>query len=81
LNSSTVIAGYSPDDMAGRHNQSSQFLKALPFYDTYFTTKSYNVDELKNLGCPNVKFIENAYDPYSTSDLKDEYKETFINNL
>jgi spore maturation protein CgeB len=59
----TIIVGYSPDDMFGRHNQSRQFLHHLPFYDIYFTTKSYGVEELKNLGCPMVIFIGNAYDP------------------
>lgn len=59
----TVIAGYSPDDMLNPDNQSHQFLRALPFYDIYFTTKSYNVQELKGLGCPTVMFIHNAFDP------------------
>jgi hypothetical protein len=57
------IVGYSPDDMAGRHNQSRQFLQHLPLYDVYFTTKTYGVDELKALGCPRVEFVGNAYDP------------------
>lgn len=58
-----LIAGYSPDDMFGRHNQSRQFLQHLPLYDIYFTTKFYGVEELKNLGCPKVMFIGNAFDP------------------
>jgi hypothetical protein len=58
-----IIAGYSPDDMAARHNQSRQFLGHLPFYDVFFTTKSYGVEELAALGCPRVEFIGNAYDP------------------
>jgi spore maturation protein CgeB len=57
------IIGYSPDDMAARHNHSKQFLDCLPFYDIFFTTKSYNVPELKELGCPEVCFVDNAYDP------------------
>jgi len=59
----TIIAGYSPDDMLNPTNQSRQFLNGLPYYDIYITTKSYNVSELKNLGCKEVLFIENAYDP------------------
>jgi hypothetical protein len=57
------IVGYSPDDMNQRHSQSRQFLLSLPFYDLYATTKSYNVDELRQLGCKKLIFIGNSYDP------------------
>jgi len=57
-----IIVGYSPDDMYRKHNQSRRFLKHLSLYDIFFTTKSYNVTELKELGCRNVKFIGNAFD-------------------
>lgn len=58
----TVIVGYSPDDMFARHNQSRQFLQHLNLYDIFFNTKSYGVDELQGLGCPNVVFVGNAFD-------------------
>lgn len=58
-----MLVGYSPDDMAGRHNQTSRFLSSLPYYDIYFTTKSYNVKELTHLGAREVKFVGNGYDP------------------
>ncbi len=58
-----VIAGYSPDDMFARHNQSTQFLNHLHLYDIFFTTKSYGVRELGLLGCKKVEFIGNAFDP------------------
>lgn len=61
----TVIAGYTPDDMNNRGNQSRHLLKGLPLYDIYFTTKSYGVADLKNLGCPRVEFIGNAYDSHT----------------
>jgi len=64
LQKGCVIVGYSPDDMAARHNQSSQFLGGLNLYDLYVTTKSYGVAELKALGCPHVMFCGNAYDPH-----------------
>jgi len=57
------IIGYSPDDMYARHNQSPQFRRHLPLYDLYFTTKSYGVVELKAMGCPDVAFCANAFDP------------------
>jgi len=59
----TIIAGYSPDDMAGKHNQSRSFLKCLPLHHVFFTTKSYGVKELEALGVPLTIFIGNAYDP------------------
>lgn len=59
------IIGFSPDDMMNRLNQSSDFLKGLPHYDCYVSTKSYNVSELQALGCPRVLFMENAYDPHT----------------
>lgn len=59
----TIIVGYSPDDMMAKHNQTRNFLKGMSHYDIYFTTKSYNVEELKKLGCPKVVFIGNAYAP------------------
>ncbi len=59
----TLIVGFSPDDMNGRHNQSSQFLRSLHLIDVYLTTKTYNVAELKALGCPRAVFVGNGYDP------------------
>jgi len=59
-----AIVGYSPDDMAVRHNQSPQFLGGVDLYDSYITTKSYGVEELKALGCRYVLFCGNAYDPH-----------------
>jgi spore maturation protein CgeB len=63
IHPSCVIIGYCPDDMGARHNQSGQFLRCLPWYDVYFTTKSYGVHELRSLGCPRVQFVGNAFDP------------------
>jgi spore maturation protein CgeB len=51
--------------MSARHNHSRQFLEQLPFYDIFFTTKSYNVSELKALGCPDVRYVHNHFDPHT----------------
>jgi len=59
----TIIVGYSPDDMLAKHNQTQNFLKGASLYNIYFTTKSFNVNELQELGCPKVVFVGNAYDP------------------
>lgn len=59
----TLIIGYSPDEMTRRHNQSADFLKSLPYYDAYITTKSYAVEELKELGVKKVYFVNKSFDP------------------
>jgi hypothetical protein len=64
-----VVIGFSPDDMGGRHNRSKNFDTHLPLYDAFLTTKSYNVAELRNLGCANVIFVPNGYDPLTHRQL------------
>ncbi len=67
-----TIVGYSPDNMAERHNQSQIFLNSFPYYDFYVTTKSYTVETLKGMGCKDIIFVNNAYEatfhhPYKIS--------------
>jgi hypothetical protein len=69
-NPDAQVIVYSPDDMFARHNQSAQFLSILPHIDCFITTKSFNVDELKRLGCKIVLFIDNGYDPATHRPLK-----------
>jgi spore maturation protein CgeB len=57
------IIGFSLDDMMNPANQSGRFLRSLPLYDWYITNKSYNVAELKALGCSRVVFMDNGFDP------------------
>ena len=65
-----LIVGFSPDDMHARHNQSLQFMRALPNYDAFLTTKSYNVEELERMGCRKACFIGNGYDPEAFRPLQ-----------
>jgi hypothetical protein len=58
-----LVVGYSPDDMINPANQTAAFLQALSLYDLYFTTKSFGVSELRSLGCHNVHFVGNGFDP------------------
>ncbi|WP_282164936.1 CgeB family protein [Cellulophaga baltica] len=55
------IVSFSPDNMVLRHNQSQNYLNSIPFYDFTFTTKSYILEDLKNLGAKNVVFIHKTY--------------------
>lgn len=57
------IVGYSPDDMGQRHNRMPAFDGHLADYDVFFTTKSFGVAELRQLGCANPVFVENGFDP------------------
>lgn len=59
---SVKIVNYSPDEMALRHNQSQQYLESLPYYDHIVTTKSYIIDELKDMGAKDVIFVNNAFE-------------------
>ncbi|MBM9520473.1 glycosyltransferase [Desulforhopalus vacuolatus] len=56
------ICGYSPDVMSERDNQSKRFLEHLDLYDHFFTTKSFDVENLKTLGMKSVSFVENSFD-------------------
>jgi spore maturation protein CgeB len=57
------IVSYSLDDMMQSHNQSTFYLDSIPLYDLHVTTKSYNVQELKERGAREVLFVDNAFDP------------------
>lgn len=64
----------SEDDMFQRHNQSLWYLKNLKYYDFVFTTKKYNLDELKKLGAKKTILFLDSYD--------DRYHKPFtLNNL
>jgi len=67
--SSCRILGFSPDDMYQRHNQSPQFRGHLPLYDWFFTTKSFGVAELREIGAPRVAFQDNGFDPHTHRPL------------
>ena len=54
---------YSPDDMMNPMNMKWPLRLSLPEWDTVFTTKSFNVAELRALGARNPREIGNAYDP------------------
>jgi spore maturation protein CgeB len=57
------IIGFAADDMCLRHNQSRQFVAALPHYDCFITTKPHAVAELEALGCARVLAVGNGFDP------------------
>jgi spore maturation protein CgeB len=58
------IFHFSNDDQLNPNNQSKFYLNSIKLYDTHFTTKSYNVLELLNIGAKNVFFVNNATSDY-----------------
>jgi len=74
---SAKIVSFSPDNMSLRHNQSQNYLECIPYYDFTFTTKSYAVKDLHNLGARNVFFIHKTYgeDFHYPRELSIEEKE------
>jgi spore maturation protein CgeB len=57
------VVYYSPDDVSQRHNSSRQLESCDPEWDVFFTTKSFNVPELKERGVRNPQLIGKAFDP------------------
>ena len=55
------IVSWSLDDMYGWHNRSFYYNYGLKYYDIVFSTKSYNITELKLMGAKRVEFLYQAY--------------------
>ena len=56
------LISLSEDDMFQKHNQSLWYLKGLRYYDLVFTTKEYNLKELKSLGAKETHLFLDSYD-------------------
>src|SRR3989344_1979028 len=70
---SIKLVSCSEDDMYARHNQSLFYRWGLHYYDIVFTTKTYNLTELKLLGAKKIELFLDAYDeklhrPYVLSE-------------
>ncbi|KKK97831.1 hypothetical protein LCGC14_2648820 [marine sediment metagenome] len=58
----TKLVSCSEDDMYARHNQTYYYRSGLPYYDVVFTTKIYNITELKTLGAKRPVLFLDSYD-------------------
>jgi len=56
------LASCSEDDMFAKHNRTFFYDGGLSYYDIVFTTKIYNLEELKSLGARRTKLFLDAYD-------------------
>ena len=61
INSKTKIIFLSEDDIIARHNISHWFKLGLHNYDFIFTTKTFNINELKSIGAKQVELISDSY--------------------
>ena len=59
------IIGWSPDDIYLAHNNSPTLKAAAPYYDTFYTAKSFNIIncELKSMGFSDPRFLHQGFDP------------------
>lgn len=58
----SCLISISEDDMYAMHNRSSYYEKSLCLYDVVFTTKIYNLEELRHLGAKRTEFFLDSYD-------------------
>jgi spore maturation protein CgeB len=61
INSMTTLIFFSEDDIMARHNSSHWFKLGLHNYDFVFTTKKFNINELKSIGASQVELISDSY--------------------
>ena len=61
VNPSCVLVSVSEDDMIAKHNYSAYYAECLPLYDIVFTTKTYNIEELKDAGAQKVLFFQDSF--------------------
>ncbi len=57
------IVACSEDDMYAVHNRTLWFTRCIPLYDVIFTTKVYNLEELKTLGARATALFIDAFAP------------------
>lgn len=75
----TKLISVSEDDMFAKHNRSIYYALGLKHYDVIFTTKVYNLEELKSLGAKRTELFLDAYDEelHKPMKLLEEEKKRF----
>jgi spore maturation protein CgeB len=74
-----ILAFYTPDDIIAPHNLSFIFRHTFADWDVFFTTKTFNLLELRERGVRNPVLVGKAYDPdlhrpYNREDVGDDYE-------
>lgn len=73
------LINVSEDDMYARHNRSWYYTHGLPLYDMVFTTKAYNLEELRRLGARRTELFLDSFDEtvHRPMELSEEDKKKF----
>ena len=58
-----VLANYLTDDPWNARLRASWFFKSIIEYDAIFSPRTANLEDLRRLGCRNVKYLPFAYEP------------------
>ncbi len=58
------LVSCSEDDMYAKHNRSKYYEWGLKYYDVVFTTKTYNLAELKSLGAKRTELFLDSYNEH-----------------
>lgn len=58
----TAVVNYSCDDPWNRKLGSKWHFDSLPAYDLVFTTRRANIEDLRRLGCADVRYLPFGYD-------------------
>lgn len=60
------IVWYCEDDMMNPRHRSRWLERAMPLFDLWVTTKSFNMrpDEVPSLGVRRMAFVDNSFDPH-----------------
>ena len=74
------LVSVSEDDMYAWHNRSLYYTFGLKYYDIVFTTKVYNLKELKSLGVKKTELFSDSYYEklHRPIALTDEEKQRFV---
>ena len=79
LSTRALLVYFTPDDVMSRHNLKQPLRKSFDVWDLFFTTKSFNVAELKAAGVRHPVLIGNSFDPVlhrplSPAEVGDEFE-------
>lgn len=74
-----ALVYYTPDDIIASHNLSWPMRLSFPAWDVFFTTKTFNVPELRARGVRNARLIGKAYDaalhrPMTREEVGEEFE-------
>jgi len=77
------LISVSEDDMYAKHNRSKYYEWGLKYYDVVFTTKTYNLLELKSLGAKRTALFLDSYNEHvhKPTQLTNAERERFSNNV